>query len=337
MSKEISNNKLPHVVVLATGGTIAGTGASDTQMTGYQAGALGVEVLLEAVPALKQVANISGEQIASIDSKDMTEAIMIQLACRCNELLAREDVTGIVITHGTDTMEETAYFLHLLVHSKKPVVLTGSMRPATAISADGPANLYNAVKVAIDAQSVGKGVLIAMNDDIFSARDVVKSNTENLATFTAHNGGKLGVLVAGQPRFYNQPIRKHTADSQFAISADAKLPKVFILYSHAGESGELVAAAVAAGAQGIVYAGTGMGSIHQASEAELIKARQAGIAVVRSTRTFSGVVEAGLPNWTKAGFIHSDSLPPGKARLLLQLGLTGTQDAEALQELFLTY
>ena len=147
--KKANDTDLPHVVVLATGGTIAGTGASDTQMTGYQAGALGVEVLLEAVPALKQVANITGEEIASIDSKDMTEEIMLKLSCRCNELLAQDDVAGIVITHGTDTMEETGYFLHLTVHSDKPVVLTGSMRPATAISADGPANLYNAVKLAV--------------------------------------------------------------------------------------------------------------------------------------------------------------------------------------------
>lgn len=337
MSRETSNAKLPHVVVLATGGTIAGTGASDTQMTGYKAGALGIEVLLEAVPALKQVAEITGEQIASIDSKDMTEAIMIKLACRCNEILAQEDVAGIVITHGTDTMEETAYFLQLLVHSQKPVVLTGSMRPATAISADGPANLYNAVKVAINAKSVGQGVMIAMNDDIFSARDVVKSNTENMATFASPNGFKLGTLVAGEPRFYAATTRKHTMDSQFYVQADTRLPKVFILYSHAGESGELVQAALAAGAKGIVYAGTGMGSIHAAAEVELLKARQAGVAVVRSTKTYSGVVDAGLPQWTEAGIIHSDSLPPSKARLLLQLGLTCTEKAEELQQLFLTY
>ena len=335
--KKANDTNLPHVVVLATGGTIAGTGASDTQMTGYQAGALGVEVLLEAVPALKQAANITGEEIASIDSKDMTEEIMLKLSCRCNELLAQEDVAGIVITHGTDTMEETGYFLHLTVHSNKPVVLTGSMRPATAISADGPANLYNAVKVAVDADSQGRGIMLVMNDDIFSARDVVKSNTENLATFVSPNGAKLGIMAGGRPRFYMQTTRRHTTASQFAVTANTVLPKVFILYSHAGENGELAEAAMERGAQGIVYAGMGMGSIHQASEAVLLKAAQQGIAVVRSTRSYAGVVEAGLPQWTEAGFLHSDTLPPNKARILLQLGLLLTNNPAELQVFFDEY
>ena len=335
--KKTNDTDLPHVVVLATGGTIAGTGASDTQMTGYQAGALGVEVLLEAVPALKQVANITGEEIASIDSKDMTEEIMLKLSCRCNELLAQDDVAGIVITHGTDTMEETGYFLHLTVHSDKPVVLTGSMRPATAISADGPANLYNAVKLAVASEAKGRGVMIAMNDEIFSARDVVKSNTENLATFATPNGAKLGIMAGGKPRFYTQLLRKHTVDSEFFVNKDTVLPKVFIIYSHAGEKGEMAEAAVEKGVKGIVYAGMGMGSVHQASEAVLIKAAQQGIAVVRSTRSYSGIVEAGLPQWTEAGFIHSDTLPANKARILLQLGLLSTNRPAELQRMFLEY
>lgn len=335
--KIANDDKLPCIVVLATGGTIAGTGDSDTQMIGYKAGALGVEVLLEAVPAIKKIANIVGEEIACIDSKDMTEKIMLQLSQRCNELLARDEVAGIVITHGTDTMEETAYFLHLTVHSNKPVVLTGSMRPATAISADGPANLYNAVKLAAAPEAIGRGVMIAMNDDIFSARDAVKSNTENLATFIAPNGVKLGMLSGGKPRFYAQLLRRHTVASQFFVDANTVLPKVFVIYSHAGESGELTQAAVEKGARGIVYAGMGMGSIHHASEIVLMKAAKQGIAVVRSTRSYAGVVEAGLPQWTEAGFMHSDTLPPNKARILLQLGLLATSKPAELQRLFEEY
>ena len=328
---------LPHIVVLATGGTIAGTGDSDTQMTGYQAGALGVDVLLAAVPALGQVTDIEAEEIASIDSKDMTEEIMLKLAVRCNELLAQDDVDGIVITHGTDTMEETAYFLHLTVHSAKPIVLTGAMRPATAISADGPANLYNAVKLAASPDSMDRGVMVAMNDDIFSARDVVKSNTENLATFATPNGMKLGIIAGGEPRFYAQAARRHTVNSQFCVEIDTVLPKVFILYSHAGESSEMAEAAIARGAKGIVYAGTGMGSIHKASESVLLEAARRGIAVVRSSRTYSGAVEAGLATWTEAGFINGDTLPPAKARILLQLGLMVTDKPEELQRLFAEY
>lgn len=335
--KRTDDDKMPYVVVLATGGTIAGTGDSDTQMTGYQAGALGVERLLEAVPALRQAANVAGEEIASIDSKDMTEKIMLQLSQRCNELLAQDKVAGIVITHGTDTMEETAYFLHLTVHSTKPVVLTGAMRPATAISADGPANLYNAVALAASPYSVGRGVMLAMNDDIFSARDVVKANTENLSAFVAPNGARLGIMAGGKPRFYAKILRRHTAESQFFVNANTILPKVFIIYSHAGETGELTEAAVEKGAQGIVYAGMGMGSIHQASESVLMKAAKQGIAVVRSTRSYAGLVEEGLPQWTEAGFMHSDTLPPNKARILLQLGLLTTNNTAELQKLFEEY
>lgn len=330
-------NGLPHIVVLATGGTIAGTAASDIQMTGYKAGDIAVEVLLNTVPAINDIARITGEQVANIDSKDMTVDIMLKLACRCNELLAEDGVDGIVITHGTDTMEETAYFLNLTVHSEKPVVITGSMRPATAISADGPANIFNAVKVAVSPEAYGKGVMIAMNDDIFGARDVVKSNTENLATFVSPNGCKLGTVVGGETRFYIDICRRHTVNSEFMVTEDTELPKVFIIYGHSCEGPELIDAAVAAGAKGIIYAGMGMGSIHKHAEAALLRAKHTGVAVVRSTRAYSGIVAEGLKEWTEAGFLSSDSLPPNKARLLMQLGLLVTSDDERLQEMLLQY
>ena len=186
---------LPDIKILATGGTIAGTAASNTQMTGYKSGDLAIQTLIDAVPAIKEIADVSGEQIVKIGSQNMTDAILLKLAKRCNELLNDPKIAGIVITHGTDTLEETAYFLNLTVKSDKPVVLVGAMRPATAMSADGPINLLNAVKVAVNKESVGKGVLVAMNDTINGARDVTKTNTTNVATFKAPELGALGYIA----------------------------------------------------------------------------------------------------------------------------------------------
>ena len=190
------------IKILATGGTIAGKAASSTQLTGYTAGAYSVDDLLASVPALGELAQISGEQLCNIDSSSITDALLLRLAQRCNELLAQEDVDGVVITHGTDTMEETAFFLNLTVKSDKPVVLVGAMRPATAVSADGPLNIINAVKTAVCAESAGQGVLVVMNDEIYGGRDVMKTNTANVATFKAPNGGALGCIVGGEVRYY---------------------------------------------------------------------------------------------------------------------------------------
>ena len=200
----------PNVYILATGGTIAGSAASNTQMTGYKAGALGVQTLLNAVPEIQKVANCTGEQIASIGSESMTVEIWLKLANRINELLARKDVDGIVITHGTDTLEETAYFLNLVVKSDKPVVIVGAMRPATAISADGPVNILNAVTLAADESARNRGVMIAMNDNINGARDVQKSNTLRVDTFVSPELGYLGYFEGGKPAFYKNTTRKHT-------------------------------------------------------------------------------------------------------------------------------
>lgn len=178
----------PDVKILATGGTIAGSAASDTQTTGYKAGALGIDVLINAVPEVKNYADVSGEQICSIDSKDMSDDVWLKLSKRINELTAQKDVAGVVVTHGTDTMEETAYFLNLTVKSDKPVVLTGAMRPATAISADGPMNLLNAVRIAADKDAAGHGVMVALNDEIDGARDVTKTNTTSVSTFKSPTG-----------------------------------------------------------------------------------------------------------------------------------------------------
>ena len=325
------------IKILATGGTISGKAASSTQLTGYTAGAYSVDDLLASVPALGELAQISGKQLCNIDSSSITDALLLRLSQRCNELLAQEDVDGVVITHGTDTMEETAFFLNLTVKSDKPVVLVGAMRPATAVSADGPLNIINAVKTAVCAESAGQGVLVVMNDEIYGGRDVTKTNTANVATFKAPNGGALGCIVGGEVRYYYRSVRPHTLAAEFAISNVTALPRVDIIYAHIGQDRVLVDAACAAGARGLVYAGSGMGSIHGAVEAALAEAVQSGVVVVRSSRTGSGRVSAGLARWQEQGFLYADNLNPQKARLLLQLALLQTHERSEVQELFLHY
>lgn len=328
---------MKNIKILATGGTIAGKAASSTQLTGYTAGAYSVQDLLASVPALGDLANITGEQVCNIDSSSMTDALLLKLAQRSNELLAQADVDGIVITHGTDTLEETAFFLNLTLKSAKPVVLVGAMRPATAVSADGPLNIINAVKTAICAESAGMGVLVVMNDEIYSGRDVTKTNTVNVATFKAPNGGALGCLVGGKVRYYYSSIRPHTLRSEFDVSKTKKLPRVDIIYTHVGEDGVFVQAARAAGARGIIYAGSGMGSIHEGAEPALQEAVQQGVVVARCSRTGSGVVAEGIERWQKEGFLYADNLNPQKARLLLQLALLKTHARSAVQEMFNKY
>ncbi|MBQ1866789.1 type II asparaginase, partial [Selenomonas sp.] len=327
----------PDVKVLATGGTIAGSAASDTKTTGYKAGALGIDTLLNAVPEAKNYADLSGEQICSIDSKDMTDDIWLKLAKRCNALLSDKKVDGIVITHGTDTLEETAYFLNLTVKSSKPVVITGAMRPATAISADGPMNLLNAVRIAADKKSAGRGVLVALNDQIDAARNVTKTNTTSVNTFQSPLFGSLGVVNDGVPEFYGQTTRLNTVKSEFDVSKLDKLPYVKVIYGTANDDALFVDAAIKAGVKGIVYAGTGNGSVHKDAEKALAKASAAGIVVVRSTRLVSGSVIPAEQSYIDEHFIDGDSLNPQKCRILLQLALTKTHDLKAIQEMFHKY
>ena len=317
-------------------------------MTGYTAGAYSVADLLAGVPELGELAHISGEQLCNIDSSSITDALLLRLAQRCNELLAQDDVDGVVITHGTDTMEETAFFLNLTVKSAKPVVLVGAMRPATAVSADGPLNIINAVKVAVDAASAGQGVLewyealisaalVLMNDEIYSGRDVTKTNTANVATFKATNGGPLGFIVGGEVHYYYRSVRPHTLQSKFDVTGVTALPRVDIIYTHIGEDRVFVDAALAAGARGLIYAGSGMGSIHEAVEAALAEAVGRGVVIVRSSRTGSGIVAAGLERWQEQGFLYADNLNPQKARLLLQLALLRMHERSEVQEIFNRY
>jgi L-asparaginase len=332
-----ATSSLPRIAVLATGGTIAGAAPDAANTSGYQAGVVGVDQLLAAVPALSTVARIAPEQIASIDSKDMALPLWTALTQRINALLASDDIDGVVVTHGTDTLEETAYVLHLTVRSDKPVVLTAAMRPASALSADGPLNLLNAVTVAAHGASRGQGVLVAFNNRIHSARDVVKTSTYAVDAFQSPEIGALGWVQDGRVEFQRGVVRAHTVASEFAI--DAAWPQVEIVTSYAGVSRIAVDALVAAGVRGIVVAGTGNGSIHQVLQQALAEAVARGVAVVRSSRVGSGhVMHNGAAADDALGFVSAGTLNPYKARVLLMLALAAGHTAPAaLQKMFDTY
>src|SRR5688572_30199581 len=280
---------LPNVVVLATGGTIAGAAASDVQ-AGYTSGQVGVEQLLAAVPQAKKLATLRGEQISNIGSQDMNDTVWIKLATRINELVAMPDVAGVVITHGTDTIEETAYFLNLVVKSRKPVVLTAAMRPATALSADGPLNFFNAVGVAAHKDAGGRGVLVVINDWIHGAGSLTKTSTTAVQTFLSPQSGLIGTVAYGTIEFYRGPIGKHTAESEFSLTGVTALPRVDIVMAHENMDGVLIDAAAAAGAKGIVIAGVGNGNLTQSAVKSLAAQAAKGIVCVRASRVVSGEI-----------------------------------------------
>ena len=322
----------PLVHVLATGGTIAG--AQDVAH-GYTAGSFSIDALLAAVPGLDHAAAIRGEQFVSIGSQDMHDAVWLKLARRLDALAREPGLAGIVVTHGTDTLEETAWFAELTVRAELPIVFTGAMRPATAIGADGPANLAAAVAVAADPAARNRGVLAVMNDQVFAARDVYKTHANRVDAFTAPERGPLGTVAGGRPRFHRPPDpRPHGFD----LAGHDALPKVLILHAHAGMERELIDAAVAGGARGIVIAGVGNGNMTGIALDALAEAAGQGIAVVRSTRLPAGaVLAAGEVDDAALGFVHAGELKPGKARVLLQLALLTGGGRAAIQAAFDTH
>lgn len=272
----------PKVAILATGGTIAGSIDSAVATTGYTAGVIGVDMLIKAVPEIQNLAKIEGQQIANIDSSNMRDEIWLKLTQEINKLFA-SGVDGVVITHGTDTMEETAYFLNLTIKSDKPVVLVGAMRPSTAISADGPKNLYNAVALATDKNA--KGVMVAMNDKIQSARGVVKTHTLNIDAFSSPDFGDLGYIVDGKVYFYNNVAKADTKKAPFDVKNLKELPKVDILYTYSNDgSGVAAKALFENGTKGIVVAGSGAGSIHEAQKEVLKELLAKGLKVLSCSR-----------------------------------------------------
>ena len=327
----------PKVVIVATGGTIAGSASSATS-AGYQSGAVGVDVLIQAVPQLKDIADVSGEQVASIGSQDMNDAVWLKLAKRVNQILARPDVAGVAITHGTDTIEETSYFLNLVVDSDKPVVLTGSMRPSTAMSADGPLNIYNAVAIAADPMARGRGVLVTLDDDIHSGHDIYKRHATDVGTMGSGVAGLVGVTLFGKDIWYRMPACVHTTRSAFRIEGVDALPRVDIIYAHANMSPDIISSAVANGAKGLVIAGVGDGNMTSQAVDAVKAAIAKGVVVVRSSRTNGGIIRRNVElDDDKIGTVASMELNPGKARVLLQLALTKTHDPKTIQSYFDQY
>ena len=329
--------QLPRVIILATGGTIAGAGAS-ADRAGYTAGKIPIDDLVGSIPSIKKKATITGEQIASIGSQDMTIDVWKKLAVRINEIAKNKEADGIVITHGTDTQEETAYFLDLALTTDIPVVLTGSMRPATAISADGPKNLYDAITIAIDPKSKGRGVLVSFNEGIFDARDVMKLSTTKTNAFGSPNTGPVGQAYDGRVEYYSSSEREVKPKSPVTITNTTKLPRVDIVYMYADAPPDMIDMLVAKKVDGIVIAGVGNGNFNKAYMDAVKRAVAAGVIICRASRTPSGrVVLHDEINDEELGTIVSDDLTPQKARILLMLGLTKTKDKKQLQDLFFKY
>jgi L-asparaginase len=334
---QVHAQQLPRVIILATGGTIAGAGAASDR-AGYTAGKIPIDDLIGAIPTVKKIASITGEQVASVGSQDMTIDVWKKLAVRANAIFANNEADAIVITHGTDTQEETAYFLDLLIASTKAVVLTGSMRPATAISADGPKNLYDAITVAIDPKSKGRGVLVSFNEGIFDAREVMKLSTTKTNAFGSPNTGPVGQAYDGRVEYYQTSVREVNVGTPFSVKADTKLPRVDIVYMYADAPADQIDMLVSKKVDGIVIAGVGNGNFNAAYMDAVKRAVAAGVIICRASRAPSGrVVLHDEINDEQLGTIVSDDLTPQKARILLMLGLTKTKDKKQLQDYFFKY
>ncbi|AKT51915.1 asparaginase [Arsenicicoccus sp. oral taxon 190] len=331
-----SGQPLPRIVVVGTGGTIAGSSAATTTKR-YQAGVLGVADLLAAVPSLAEVAEIRCEQLYQIDSVEMDLPRQLDLARAVSRLAAEDDVDAVVVTHGTDTLEETAYALHLLVDTDKPVVVVGAMRPADAAGADGPGNLLAAVRVAAHPTSRGLGALVVVGEEIHSARDVRKEHTSRVDAFGSLTG-PLGELAGGVPRYAHIPARRHGAATAVTLAAIDQPAAVEVLVTRAELPPQIVDAVVASGARGIVHAGPGAGNVPERVAAALDRARSAGVVVVRSSRVAWGTVARG-DAFDDDGhdFVAAADLGPYKARVLLALALTITDDPARLQQIFDTH
>ena len=299
----------PNVVVLATGGTIAGAGASAANSATYAAAKVPVDKLLAGLPERANVAKVSGEQVFQIASESFTNEHLLRLGQRVSALAKQADVDGIVITHGTDTLEETAYFLNLTVRTNKPIVVVGSMRPGTALSADGALNLYDAVTVAASKDAAGKGVLVTMNDEIQSGRDVSKTINIKTEAFKSQ-WGPLGMVVEGKNYWFRAPVKRHTTNSEFNID-DIKA---------------------------LIHAGTGNGSVAAQAVDSLKALRGQGVQIIRSARVPDGFVlrNAEQPD-DKYDWVVAHDLRPQKARILAMVALTKTNDSKELQRIFWEY
>lgn len=328
----------PNVVILATGGTIAGAGADVTNSATYQSAKVPVDKLILGVPELKNVANVRGEQVFQIGSESFKNDNLLVLGKRVAALAKQDDVDGIVITHGTDTAEETAYFLNLVVHTEKPIVVVGSMRPSTSMSADGMLNLYNAVSVAGSKDARSKGVLMTMNDEIISGRDVTKLTNVKVEAFKSP-WGSLGMIVEGKNYWFRLLDKRHTIKSEFDIEKISSLPLVEIAYAGGNVTDTAYRAFAGTGAKAIIHAGPGNGSVSATLVPVLQELRGKGIQIIRSSHVNAGgfvVRNAEQPD-DKYDWIVAHDLNPQKARILASVALTATQDSKELQRIFMQY
>jgi len=325
---------LPRVHLLGTGGTISGTAPERIMLSGYQSGSLTLEEMLSAVPEIRDVADITFEQVTNVGSGSISDRELLALSHRIHALLREEpDIAGFVVTHGTSTLEETAYFLHLTVLTDKPVVIVGSMRPFSALSSDAQLNLYNAVRVAADPESRGRGALIVLNDEIQSARESTKSDTYRVETFNSREYGLLGYADPDRVVYYRTPLRRHTAQSEFNVEGLTELPSVSILEGgYQMTDPTPLSALVESAPDGIVLASSS-GSFR----AGLDRARERGITVVQSDRKGQGRVLTDSEGTDTRGIVTGDNLRPQKARILLKLALTLTRDPLEIQRIFNTY
>lgn len=327
---------LPTIRLIATGGTISNRPGSR----------LTAEQLIESVPALDRYAVAEAEQFDNVSSSMLTLTQWLALSRRVNELLSgRPDLAGVVVTTGTDTLEETAYFLHLTVRSDKPVVVVGSMRPPQSPSYDGSANLLQGFRVAAHRASRGRGVLVVLNNEVNSAREVSKTHAQRLQTFAARDHGLLGVVDADRVVYYRQIERRHTSMSEFDVMSIEALPRVDVLLSYQDAPGDLITRAIDAGAVGLVIAGAGAGSVSREQREAIDAASRAGTPVVVTTRTGGGRVPArrqigpDTPSGTpvRPPRVGGEDLSPVKARILLMLALTVTTDPQEIQRIFSQY
>lgn len=332
---------LPLVWVLATGGTISGKGASSTSFSEYQAGALLGQELVDGVPEIAQFARVRAEQVTNVRSSDLTLNDWLTLARRIDRIFTEDpQVAGVVITHGTNTLEETGYFLGLTVRHDRPIVLVGAQRPATALAADGPMNLLAGIRVAIAPEARGKGALIVMNEEINAAREVTKTNTYRLETFRAPELGFLGYVDGDRVSFYRSSSRRHTTASEFDLAAVTALPTVDIVYSYVQPNPVMLQALLDSGVDGIVFAGTGAGYLSNVERAALdgvlAKPLDQRPLLVYASRVGSGRVVP-RKEYEDVDMIAADSLNPQKARILLMLALTKTRDVGEIRRMFAEY
>ena len=329
--------KKANVVILATGGTIAGAAGTSVQ-AGYTSGQVTIDAMVNAVPDITKLANIKGEQISNVGSQDISFENMLLIAKRITDLALKNDVDGIVITHGTDTMEETAYFLNLVCKTDKPVVLVGSMRPSTAVSADGPLNLYNAVSVAADPNARKRGVLLVMNDWIHSAQSLTKTSTTAVQTFMSPLTGLIGISNYGVNEYYRYPFNKYGKQSEFSVDGVTQLPRVDIIYADVDMPADLIDASVERGAKGIVIAGVGNGNMNKTALSACERAAKKGVVVVRSSRVVTGYVGRNVEvDDDKLGLVASYDHNPQKSRILLSVALLKPRSVEEIQKLFYEY